>query len=59
MNQWSLYPNLQGTGGVIIEAEQMTVTDGGALVFSNTVNGTLTIYKVFSPSAYVYVVVDP
>lgn len=53
---WGVYPNLKGTGGVPVEAEEMMVTEGGALVFSNSVNGTLTIYKVFPPSAYAYVV---
>jgi hypothetical protein len=56
MNEWAIYPNLDGTDGVDVQADQMTVSDAGVLTFSKSVNGTLTVYKVFSAAVYAYVV---
>jgi hypothetical protein len=49
---WTIYPDLTGTGGHTITADNLQVTDGGALMFFT--GGVLV--RVVSPDAYGYVV---
>jgi hypothetical protein len=56
--QWTLYPDLSGTGGWTVNAERLEVTSAGALIFSSTVGGVLTIERVFSPTSYGYLVIS-
>lgn len=51
---WTIFAMPKGDA-LKVEAESLEVTSGGALIFTNTINGTKKIMKIFSPRSYAYV----